>query len=77
MTEKESTQIISQYRIDFSDHRSLTLTLEDRSTLGLAIFLIADNGITPEIVEAIYDTSYVGDICEKFETMKNALSLLE
>jgi hypothetical protein len=53
------------------------LSLEDRPSIGLAIFLIADNGITPEIVEAIYDTSYVGDICEKFETMKNALSLLE
>jgi len=75
--EKESNQIISSYRIDFSDHRSLTLTLEDRSTLGLAIFLIAENTTTSEIVEVIYNTSFPGDICDKFESMKQALSLLE
>jgi hypothetical protein len=52
------------------------LSLEDRPGVGLAIFLIAENPTTSEIIEAIYSTSYVGDICNKFETMKNALSVL-
>lgn len=70
-------QIVSKFQVELPDNKKLTLTLEDQPAIGLTIFLIASgSSIDVKIVEAIYNTSYVGDICEKFETMKNALSLL-